>query len=138
MTKYRMTMTEEQARLVIRALDFFSRMRMGQFAELIDLVISVKDGDIDDYRKRRDEASRILLDARNVLMPELQIMHSINSSYSVYKFEDSHAAWRTLQAIRSFIAWHNNPEGGVTVDFYKPSGDAPKCEAVDDACAGSV
>lgn len=133
MTKYCMTMTESQARLVIKALDFFSRMRMGQFAELIYLVLPVNGGDIDGYCKRRDEAERILLDARDVLMPDLLDMHSLHGFYSVYKFEDSFAAWRTLQAIRSCIAWHNNPAGGVTVDFDRPSGDAPTVEAVDDA-----
>lgn len=132
MTRYCMTMTEPQARLVIRALDFFSRMRMGQWGELIDLVLPVSGGDIDEYCKRRDEAERILLDARDVLMPELVDMHSLLGSYCVYNFEDSFAAWRTLQAIRSCIAWHNNPDGGVTVDFYRPSGDAPTVEAVDD------
>lgn len=132
MTKYRMTMTEPQARLVIRALDFFSRLRMGQFGELIGLVLPVSDGDIDDYKRRRDEAERILLDARDVLMPELRDMHSLHGSYGVYAFDDSRAAWHTLQAIRSCIAWHNNPAGGWTVDFDKPSGDAPTVEAVED------
>lgn len=132
MTRYCMTMTESQARLVIKALDFFSRMRMGQFGELIDLVLPVSDGDIDEYCKRRDEAARILLDARDVLMPDLLDMHSLHGSYSVYMFDDSRAAWHTLQAIRSCIAWHNNPEGGWTVDFDRPSGDAPTVEAVED------
>ena len=132
MTKYCMTMTEDQARLVIRALDFFSRMRMGQFAELIDLVLTVEGDDIDDYRKRRNEAARILLEARDVLMPELRDMHSLHGSYSVYMFDDARAAWHTLQAIRSCIAWHNNPAGGWTVDFDKPFDDAPTVEAVDD------
>lgn len=138
MTKYCMTMTEGQAGLVIRALDFFSRMRIGQWHELIDLVLPVNGGDIDEYCKRRDEAARILLEARDVLMPELSDMNSLHGSYSVYMFDDARAAWHTLQAVRSCIAWHNNPKGGVTVDFDKPSGDAPKCEAVEDACAGSV
>ena len=138
MTKYRMTMTESQAQLVIRALDFFLRMRMGQFGELIDLVLTIKDGDIDEYARRRDEASRILLDARKVLMPELRDMRSLHGSYGVYHFPESTRAFRALQAIRSCIAWHNNPEGGWTVDFNRPSGDAPKCEAVEDAGIGSV
>ena len=132
MTRYCMTMTESQARLVIRALDFFSRMRMGQFTELIDLVLPVKGVDIDDYVARREEAVRILLNARDVLMPDLRDMHSLHGSYSVYMFDDARAAWHTLQAIRSCIAWHNNPAGGVTVDFDRPSGDAPKCEAIDE------
>ena len=132
MTKYCMTMTEEQARLVIRALDFFSRMRMGQFGELIGLVLPVSGGDIDDYVARRDEVERILLDARDVLMPDLRDMNSLHGSFGVYHFADSTRAFHALQAIRSCIAWHNNPAGGVTVEFNRPPGDAPRCEAVDD------
>lgn len=136
MTKYCMTMTEKQAQLVIRALDFFSRMRMGQFGELIDLVLTVTDDDIDDYRKRRNEAARILLEARDVLMPELRDMHSLHGSYGVYHFPESTRAFRALQAIRSCIAWYNNPKGGWTVDFDRPSGDAPTVEAVEVAKDG--
>lgn len=132
MTKYCMTMTEEQARLVIRALDFFSRMRMGQWGELARLTPPPSNGNIADYQAARDTVEDLLLQARDIVMPELRDMRSFYSSYSVHKFDDSRAAWHTLQAIRSCIAWHNNPAGGWTVDFDKPSGDAPTVEALED------
>lgn len=137
MTKYRMEMTEEQAHLVIRALDFFSRMRMGQWGELARLTPPPSNGNIADYQAARDTVEDLLLQARDIVMPELKIMHSLHGSYSVFSFNDALAAWNVLRAIRSCIAWHNHPEGGVTVDFDRPSGDAPTVGAVDDGKMGN-
>jgi len=133
MTKYRLEMTEEQARMMIAALDFWMRMRMGQFGELIDLVMPVSpDGNVDDYLQKKECAEQVLLCVRNLLMPDLRGMNSLFGSYSVYKLPETERAFDLLKSIRSCIAWHNNPDGGYEVIYDRPHGEAPKCEAVED------
>lgn len=43
--------------------------------------------------------------------------------------------WAVYATIRYALAWHDHPEGGVTVDFQEPLGigeTMPKCKVVDE------
>lgn len=137
MTKYCLEMTEEQARTVIAALDFLIRMRIGQWEELARLTPPPPNGNIADYQAALDKAKDFLLQARDVVMPELQDMHSLDGSFGVYKFPGTERAFNILKAVRSCIAWHNNPKGGYEVIYDRPRAinvmeEMPKCEVVAD------
>ena len=127
--KYRLEMNEAQARTVIAALDFWMRMRIGQWDELARLTPPPPNGNIADYQAARDKAKDLLLQARDVVMPELQDMHSLDGSFGVYKFPETE---------RACIAWHKNPQGGYEVIYDRPRAinvaeEMPKCEVVEDA-----
>lgn len=124
MAEYVLTMTEKQARLIMAALDFYMRMRIGQWREVIDLCLPTKADD--NYKQRKGEAKKTLLDARAIVMPDLP--NDIYATYSVFSFPETRQAYNALLSIRSCIAWHEYPEGGIGVIFDRPLGDAPKCE----------
>ena len=137
MTKYKLEMNEKQARTVIAALDFLMRMRIGQWDELADLCIECdyqNDNDFSEYMDKRDEVIKRLFQARQIAMPEL----TRGASWGVYKFENTERAFNILKAVRSCIAWHNNPQGGYEVIYDRPRAinvteEMPRCEVVEDA-----
>lgn len=143
MTRYRLEMNEKQARTVIAALDFWMRMRIGQWDELADLCIECDYQNDEDfsayweaYRDKRDEVSKRLYQARQIAMPEL----TRNASWGVYEFENTERAFNILKAVRSCIAWHNNPKGRYEVIYDRPRAinvteEMPTCEVVDDGKA---
>lgn len=136
MTKYCLEMNEKQARTVIAALDFWMRMRIGQWDELADLCIECdyqNENDFSAYRDKRDELRNRLFQARQIAMPEL----TRNASWGVYKFENTERAFNIFKAVRSCIAWHNNPQGGYEVIYDRPQAinvteEMPRCEVVED------
>ena len=134
MTKYRLEMNEKQARTVIDALDFFMRMRIGQWDELRKLCwVFGNIAGTQEYETKRDAIDEKLMEARQIAMPEL----TRNASWGVYKFENTERAFNILKAVRSCIAWHNNPKGGYGVIYDRPLAinvmeEMPNCEVVDD------
>lgn len=138
MTKYRLEMNEEQARCVVGALDLAMRIRLGQWKEIIEQCMKCEPDKTDEWCERRDKAERVLLEARNIVMPELKDLNSLHGSYGVYSMEETERAFNVLKAVRSAIAWHKKPNGGITVDFDRPRAinvteEMPVCEVVDDA-----
>lgn len=134
-TKYVLEMDEEQARITIAALDFWMRMKLGQWKELIELCMSLADCEsVEKYLERGEKAEKFLLQARKEIMPELS--DSLYHSHGVYNSRDTTQGFNILRAVRSCIAWHRNPEGGWTVDFDKPvsmHGEAlPTCKTRED------
>lgn len=137
MTRYRLEMNEEQARTVIDALDFWMRMRIGQWEELTDLCLEPTPDSfkaIEKYYENRETANEKLFEARRIVMPEL----TKNASWGVYKFPETERAFNVMKAVRSCIAWHKNPNGGYLVIYDKPMAvnvtePMPKCEAIEDA-----
>ena len=134
MTKYVLTMTEEQARCVVGALDLSMRIRLGQWREIIECCMDYESGKMDEWCKRREEAEEILLQARKIVMPELS---GWGHSYGVYNREGTEREYNVLLAVRSALAWHKHPEGGYTVNFDRPRAihvneEMPKCEAVEE------
>lgn len=90
-----LTMSEETARVVSIACEFYARMRMGQYDELIwNMMPGKPDG---DWCQRRDEAETLLYEARRRILPEL---HGIDQSYGIGKFEDADRAFDVHQVLR--------------------------------------
>lgn len=90
-------LTEEQAKIVSHSCEFYARVRMGQFNEIVfrTLDFSIP---CNDYCERRDEAERLLLEARKQLYPDL---HGVGHSYGIGKFKDADLAFDVYQVLRN-------------------------------------
>jgi hypothetical protein len=111
----KLTLTDEQARILAGACEFYARVKMGQFKEITwDLMLmDVAD---DDYCCRRDEADRLLYEARRYIYPDLI---GPGHSYGIGKFKDADMAWDVYQVIRQKFGDDRMP-----FSYY----DLPKCE----------
>lgn len=96
MKKYELELTEEQLRVLSIACEFYARVRMGQFNEIVWRCLDLSLG-MDDYCGRRDRAEELLLDARKEIYPGL---HGIGHSYGIGKFEDADLAFDIYQVAR--------------------------------------
>lgn len=137
MMKYVLTMNEEQAQTVLSALDFYMRMRIGQWDELRMLCFQAPIDNISKYRMLSDTIDEKLFEVRQIVMPEL----TRGASFGVYKFENTERAFNVLKAIRSARAWHRNPKGGYERIYDRPMAihvreEMPQCEVVEDAEEG--
>lgn len=95
MAKFQLELTEDQARALAGFCEFYSRVRCGQFDEIV-----LKDLDnelpVEEYCRRRDSASQLMLAARGSIYPEL---HGVGHSFGIGKFEDAdmaHAMYKAL------------------------------------------
>ena len=132
--KYTLTMNEEQARITMDALDLYMRLRIGQWDELRKQCWQVEVCDACTYEMKRDAVEEKLMEARQIIMPEL----TRGASWGVYKFPCTERAFNVLKAIRSARDWHNNPKGGYEVIYDRPrainvSEEMPVCEVTEDA-----
>lgn len=128
-----LTMTREQARAVMNATELLARLEIGQFKEItwkmIDRFIT------DDGKKfdstRRDAADELLEQACRTVFG----VNQYNRPDVREKSMQHQRCWAVYATIRYALAWHDHPEGGVTVDFQEPLGigeTMPKCKVVDE------
>ena len=141
---YILEMTPETAFIVSQACELYARAMFGQFDYLID---AVADGipwhdlppqndlafheEFEKWLARRRAASEKAAQARADLFPELPR----NGNYGVGKYRDADIAWQAHEVLRYTRAWHDHPEGGITVDFDKPmcwtDEPMPKCQVLE-------
>lgn len=125
---YILTLNKEQALTVSKACEFYSRVMMGQFGEIAHetMMQSIRQ---DDFCTRREMMEDLLFQARRLAFPDLI---GRGHSYGIGHNASGDRAWNAYQALRYAIAWHEHPEGGITVDFQKPypaGGEAvPDCK----------
>ena len=112
MAKITLTMTEEQAKIVSLACEFYARVKMGQFQEIsfrcLDLSIPEK-----EYCKRRDKAERFLLEARDWIYPDI---YGFGNSYGYGKFVDADIAFDIHQVIRKQFLGRTEPPNCESVE----------------------
>ena len=107
----KISLTKEQARVVSVACEFYSRIKMGQFNEIVwntfsfnpDVIHNISAAEFCD---RRDKAEEALLAARKFIYPEL---HGIGHSYGVGKFENADMAFDIYQVIRPHFGDDRSP-----------------------------
>jgi hypothetical protein len=91
---------------------------MGQVAELEKLF----------WGQNKDTIAekRIMDDLKMLYFPDLGL-GAYHGIFSPNTPDSSKILWDMIQCIRYKIAWHRNPEGGITVDFGSPlrSGTEP-------------
>ena len=90
----------------------------GQFDEVVREILNAwpEKYKEETFCTMRDQAEAFLKLARAVLFPELDP----SSYYGVGHNRNADISWNVNQVIRYAIAWHDNPEGGDTVNFHKP------------------
>ena len=110
----KLTLTDEQAKIVATACEFYARVKMGQFNEIRWLCM--RDFSAPDFCKRKDEAERLLWEARKKIYPDLQ---GAGHSYGMGKFEDADKSFDVYQVIEYALGGKREP-----FSYY----DLPKCE----------
>lgn len=105
--------SEKQLIIIQEALDLYSRLLCGQVEELEYFFrIHGEPGTI----KNINTVIRVL---KEIVFPEL----SSNSSYGICGEKtpsESKIAYDLICVMRNGLAWHNKPQGGITVDFDTP------------------
>ena len=115
----KLTLTDDMAKVVAEACEFYARIRMGQFQEIIYKTLEMNELGAKDYDTRRDLAAELLLMARKYLLPEL---HGLGHSYGIGKFDDADIAFDVYQVIRKEFG---DPRG-----FFSFRDDVPVAERV--------
>lgn len=120
---------ENQAIVIQMALDFMSRLMMGQVSEL-NYVFGMHNTNVQNSSKEQIEEL-----IRKTYFPRLP--HA-GSYYGIFSDECPQIAkeqWDMIQVIRHALAWYKNPEGGNTVNFGMPiaSSMQPLCKVT---CSG--
>ena len=108
-----LTLTEEQAHVLNRALDFYSRIQMGQFHEIRRMF---------NNHGSEDNVDFLLFSARNELIPGLKALgpNAYNGIFSPEVDDSARACFDIIQAVRYKLAWKHEPKGGIQVDFDEP------------------
>lgn len=123
--RYVLTLTPEQEYIVEQALELLARLHIGQFERIAELLCDPRDI---DYCKRRDLASDLLRLAAIVVFGR----NACNYPDINGKSEEHERAWTIYSVLRHTRSWHENPEGGFTVNYDEPlnftGGPMPKCE----------
>lgn len=115
----KLILSDEQARIVSKACEFFARIKLGQFDEIVFHTLDHKI-EIGEYSERKERATKYLLEARKSIYPEL---YGIGHSYGIGKFEDADKAFDVHQVIR-----HAMGDERDLFSYY----DLPECELIKD------
>lgn len=110
----KLTLTDKQAEIVSRACEFFTRIRIGQFGEIIWNCAPKH------YVKNPDAAEKAWLDLRKHIYPDL---HGPGHSYGLGHFEDADTAYDVHQVIRYALGDKREP--------FSYNNTLPKCECVE-------
>lgn len=125
---HELVFTDDEIRIVLNALDFYSRIWIGQYDHILwDLrwCKSCRQLDALDNTLRN-----MFLDMRNIMLPELR-HYGLSGSHGIFSSNrDVRAAiaYDMQQEFRYRQAWFQHPEGGYAVNFGRPL----PCE--DDPC----
>lgn len=110
-------LSDNQADVLISALDLYSRIHLGQFEEVANIArmydISKFDKDYDAHNDF-DDAIR---EVKGILGFDR------NGSYGIFNEQVNdiaRVAWDMQQVVRRHLAWKRNPEGRHTVNFDPP------------------
>lgn len=93
---YQLILSDDQAKIVSIACEFFARVKLGQFNRIVDQTLDFG-LPCDEYCEKRDKAEEKLLEARKYIYPEL---NGIGHSYGIAKFEDADMAFGVHQVLR--------------------------------------
>ena len=106
------TLSPEQARAVVRAIDVYMRIHMGQFGIIWEQFVGQPGA-------QTDIADKLLFEARRHLLPELGAAPGYSLGIRGAS-RSARVAHDVLQVIRQTEAYGRNPEGGYSVVFDDP------------------
>lgn len=125
--RYVITLTPEQEIITEQALELLARLHIGQFERIAELLCDPRDT---DYCKRRDLARDLLRLAAIVVFGR----SAYNYPDVKEKSKEHEQAWTIYSVLRYTRSWHENPRGGITVNYDEPlnlaGGLMPKCKVV--------
>lgn len=125
--RYILTLSPDQEYITEQALELLARIHIGQFERVAELLCDPRDI---DYCKRRDLARDLLRLAAIVVFGR----NACNYPDINGKSEEHERAWTIYSVLRHARSWHENPEGGFTVNYDEPlnltGGPMPKCEII--------
>ncbi len=125
--RYLLTLTSKQEYIVEQALELLARLHIGQFERVAELLCDPRDK---DYCKRRDLARDLLRLVAIVVFGR----SACNYPDIKEKSKEHESAWTIYSVLRYTRSWHENPEGGFTVNYDEPinlaGGPMPKCKVV--------
>jgi len=124
MRKYSLHIDEDQAKVLIKALDLYSRIGLGQFQEIIYAFNWRKIVGREDFDLRYGEAKEHLNKAKFHLT-----LHPPNASLGIFckeTPEEAKMTWDIQQVVRHRLAWDKEPKGGWRVDFDNPMQSSQK------------
>ena len=128
--EYVLHMNAETAWIVSHACELYARIINGQFNEIRYLTLKPLGEHDETFCERIQKCEDALLEAKKAAFPEFQT--PANQSYGVGHSRSGDAAWNVYQAVRYVMAWHEHPEGGITVNFIEPlkysDAPMPRCE----------
>lgn len=109
--------TENEMGMIISSLDFYMRMYIGQYREILFDLRWYRDCSyLDDLE---DELRIQFLQIRNILLPDI-VGYGWSGSYGIFNPDVDYRAgiaYDMMQVFRNKLAYFNHPEGGITVDF---------------------
>ena len=91
-------LTDSQAQVVSQACEFYSRIVLGQFKEIIFELVN--HDTVDAVLEHRSKIESLLYEARDLIYPDL---HGLGQSYGIGKFERADTAYDVHQALRSLF-----------------------------------
>lgn len=105
---------------IINALDFYSRIWIGQYNEILSNIRWYKNcSQLDNFEY---EFKNLLMNIRHHLLPGLD-NEGFYASYGIFSPEinyKSAVAYNMQQVFRYTVAYFEHPEGGITIDFNTP------------------
>lgn len=111
---------DDEVYTIIDALDFYSRIWIGQYDTILREIRWYKNcSQLDSFEY---ELKTLLLNIRHNLLPELD-NYGIYASHGIFSSEINYkaaVAYNMQQEFRYKLAYFNHPEGGITVDFNSP------------------
>lgn len=116
MKKYKLTLTEKQAEVVIKALDLYTRMGLGQLERVLE--VAALEGQQWEGPTDYETAESAMVTLKKALTG-----FALNASYGIYseKVRDTfRVAYDIMQVLRHSVAWAKQPEGGIETWFYTP------------------
>lgn len=117
---YEIEFTDDEICTVLNALDFYSRIWIGQYDHILwelRWIRSCRQLDVAE-----EVLQKKLLEMRNIILPGLY-QYSLYGSYGIFSPErnvKAAIAYDMQQEFRYRRAWFKNPNGGITVDFGRP------------------
>ena len=125
--KYQLELTKEHLQVLSVACEFYARIRMGQFKEITWNCMDWKDCNVNDMCIRRDEAERLLLEARKQIYPDL---HGYEHSYGIGKFKDADLAFDIHQVARMEFGDDRTPFSNMQLPKLRKIEEVSKGECV--------
>lgn len=126
----------EEIQTAINALDFYSRIHIGQFKEVLE-VLRWNSKMPTDFDIENDITKELRI-IREMIYPELG--PCLEGSYGIFNPKVQNTAglaYNMYQVIRYYYSYALHPEGGYTVDFNSPvatgSDPLPACSIEKDA-----